>query len=206
MAQVLLITMESEGTTQHQSLRKNGERTSMAMKKYGGLLLSEWMTAGIVVVVGTAVGFGMYVSNERDTIVDNAQASLAAIKTQLAPVVESAISDGRLLQCDNGLVDADVLENDYLTLSLRPLPINPSDYSEGYLPSIYVSSKKEDDGNEIFDTAKRLHKSMDKEERFTLRLRKKEDDEIAFSIVVSDAPICTDYVKQTTAQTSESNA
>ncbi len=169
--------------------------------------MSEWVTGVIVIVVSLTVGFGFFVSNQRNATVDQTREALTAIKSQIGPVVKNAIADGTLLRCDDDLIGAEMLAHDYLTLSVRPLPINPYDYTEGFLPSVYVASNRKTDGNEIFDTAKRLHSSLDEEDTFTLRLRKKEDDEIAFSIVVSESPVCTDYVHlQSKPKSDESKA
>ncbi len=160
------------------------------MKRYWGLLLSEWVTTAIVVVVAIAVGFGMYVGDQRDSMVAKAEESLAAIKSQLATAVKTAVANRTLLTCDNSLVDAEVLANDYLKLTVQPMPINPANLGEGYVTAVVVESKKTADGNDTFNTARRLYKALDKSKAYTLRVREKDDDEIAFSILVTEDPVC----------------
>jgi hypothetical protein len=68
----------------------------------------------------------------------------------------------------------------------------------GYGASIYVHSNKKADGNEIFDTAKRLHKTIKEKDEEVLRAVKiiKRDekkgiaDDIVFSILASADAIC----------------
>ena len=156
------------------------------MKRYWGFLLSELMTAAIVVVVSVAVGFGLYVSGQRDSMVEQAEESLAAIKAQLTTAAEN----GTPLTCDNASVGASVLTNDYLTLTLKPILVTTANLEKGYAPAVVVESTKETDSGDTFDTAKRLYDSLEKAEEYTLRVRQKVDDEIAFSILVTDDPVC----------------
>ena len=178
----------------------------MEYKRYGGLLVSEWMTAGIIVVVGAVVAFGFLVGGERDAMVEQAEASLVEMQEWVSPAVESAVSRGTLLTCDGSMVDPGMLANEFLTLSVRALPVNTEDFSEGYMPSVYVEASEESDGNDTFVTAKRLHSSLDDAEAFEVRLRKKEDEEIAFSVILSASPVCTEVAGQATPESPESQA
>ncbi|MFT4631175.1 MAG: hypothetical protein ACI9BC_000186, partial [Crocinitomicaceae bacterium] len=164
------------------------------MNKVSGYVVSEYVTAVIIVVVIIAVGFGFYVGGERDTMVEAAEASLAALKER----AEAAAEGGKLIACDNTLLDAGVLENAFLSLSIRPTLIDVTDPEAGYGAGIYVHSNKIADGNEIFDTTKRLHKALKENNKDALRsvkiIERDEkqgiEDQIKFSILASESAIC----------------
>jgi len=164
------------------------------VKKMSGYVVSEYVTAVIVVVVIIAVGFGFYVGGERDNMVESAGASLAAVKAR----ADAAAEGGKLIACDNSLVDADVLANAFLSLSIKPTLINPTDPEAGYGAGIYVHSNKKADGNEIFDTTKRLHKAFkenNKEALRSVKITERDEkrgigDAIEFSILASENAIC----------------
>jgi hypothetical protein len=164
------------------------------MNKVSGYVVSEYVTAVIIVVVIIAVGFGFYVGGERDAMVEAAEASLAALKER----AEAAAEGGKLIACDNSLLDADVLENAFLSLSIRPTLIDATDPEAGYGAGIYVHSNKIADGNEIFDTTKRLYKALKENNKDALRsvkiIERDEkqgiEDQIQFSILASESAIC----------------
>ncbi|MFT7091379.1 MAG: hypothetical protein ACJAYW_001342, partial [Candidatus Azotimanducaceae bacterium] len=155
------------------------------MKKMSGFVVSEYVTAVIILVVSVAVVFGLYVSNQRDNMVESAEASLEAVKMQAA----AAAKGGKLIACDDSLVEAEVLANGYISLSIRPTPIDESNLEEGYGAGIYVHSNKEADGSDTFVTAVRLHKAIkekDKEALRGLKIKKenKKEKDIEYSILL----------------------
>lgn len=156
------------------------------MKKFSGFLLSEYVTAIIIIIVSIAVVFGLYVGHQRDTMVERAKDTLAAIETQLAAAAETHT----LQSCDNSMVGADVLANDYLTFSIKSLPINAANPKEGYAAAVFVECDRKADGNDALDTAKRLYKSLDEGDKYTVTRTKKDKDAIAFHVMFSDYPVC----------------
>ena len=117
-----------------------------------GLLVSEWVTYTMLVIVVAAVIFGLRVSGERDVQAERAMATLDA----LAEEAERLAADGREVVCDDRLLDADVLANDYLALSIRPAPIDEDDESLGFGPALYVDVVEEEVSGDTWDTARRL--------------------------------------------------
>ena len=161
------------------------------MNKMSGFVVSEYVTAVIIVVVSIAVVFGLYVSNQRDNMVESAEASLASVKIQVATAAEG----GNLIACDNSLVQAGVLTNAFISLSIRPTPIDESNLEEGYGAGIYVHSNKEVDGNDTFITAMRLHDVIEEKDEGSLRGVKiekenKKKKDIEYSILLSDIASC----------------
>lgn len=117
-----------------------------------GLLVSEWVTYGFVVLAVAAVVFGMRVGGERDAQAERAMATLEALGEE----AERVVAAGGVLYCDDRLLDAEHLENDYLELSIRPAPIDEDDESLGFGPALYVSVVEEEVSGDTWDTAKRL--------------------------------------------------
>ena len=85
--------------------------------RIGGLLISEWVTWIMIVVVIAAVGFGFVVGGERDAQADAAVASLDAVAARWA----EADARGEMLTCSDEAADAGLLSNEYLELELRPI-------------------------------------------------------------------------------------
>lgn len=162
------------------------------MKKMSGFIVSEYATAVIIAVVSIAVVFGLYVGNQRNSMVESAEASLASVKAQAAAAAES----NNLIACDDSFVQADVLANAFISLSIRPTPIDESNLEEGYGAGIYVHSNKEADGNDTFVTALRLHEAIEEKDAASLRgvrieKANKEEKDIAYSILLSERAICS---------------
>jgi hypothetical protein len=161
------------------------------MNKAAGLLTSEIVTYVLIAAIVVAVAFGMFVSSERDDMVELAQVSIETIR-QLS---EAAAGDDNPLVCDNSLVTADVLANDFLSLSIKPILKNEEDDSAGFGPGLHVLSNKEEDGNDVFVTAKRLYESIKENDEDRLREFVNEDDRIEYFVLISDTVSCVDYTK-----------
>jgi hypothetical protein len=82
------------------------------MNKISGCVVSEVVTAIIIVIVIIAVGFCFYVGRERDAMVEAAESSLAVVKAR----ADAAAEDGKLITCDDSLVEDDVLANAFISL------------------------------------------------------------------------------------------
>lgn len=124
-----------------------------------GLLVSEWVTYSFIVAAVVAVFFGMKVGGERDAQAERAMATLDALAEEAERVFES----GRALYCDDRLLDSDLLDNDYLSMSIRPAPIDEDDKSLGRGPALYVSVVEDEVSGDTWDTAKRLMALVKKE-------------------------------------------
>jgi hypothetical protein len=165
------------------------------MKNMSGLMLSEITTYIMLTMIVAAVAFGFYVSSERDGVVEAAEKSLAEIQA----VVEQAEQSGGSIACDSSLVSADILENEFLSLVIRPMPLDAHNLDKGYGVGVFVESKKEEDGNDTFVVAERLQEALavdpDDEDtgepEFTVRLSAQDEDEIAYGVLVSNTAICT---------------
>jgi hypothetical protein len=120
--------------------------------RFHGLLVSEWVTYGLIVAVIVAVVFGVRVGGERDAQAERAMATLDALGEE----AERVVAAGGVLYCDDRLLDADLLENDYLTLSIRPAPIDDKDESLGFGPALFVDVAEADVPGDTWDTAQRL--------------------------------------------------
>ncbi len=168
------------------------------MKRYAGLLASEWVTAGIVAVVGTAVGWGIFVGGQRDNMVENAKQTIVAVRDAVA----AAAGKDTLLACNNAMVGDSVLRNDYLTFTIGTLPVPAESEQTRHSPAIFLRTEKAVDSNDTFQTTKALHKALDDDDAFTLKTTKHNDDEIAFAVVLSEFPICeaTHLVSPATAE------
>jgi hypothetical protein len=116
------------------------------------LAVSEWVVYSFVGITAIAVIVGFVVGGERDTQADRAMNTLLALTEE----VESRVSAGSQLVCDNRLLDPEFLANDYLTLSISQAPINENDKSLGYGPALYVSVVEEEVSGDTWNTAKRL--------------------------------------------------
>lgn len=122
------------------------------LRRVYGLLVSEWVTYTMIVMAVVAVFFGFQVGTERDTQAERAMATLDALTEE----AERAVAGGRSLICDDTLLDADRLANDYLTLSIRPAPIDEDDASAGFGPALHVDVVEKEVSGDTWDTAKRL--------------------------------------------------
>ncbi len=166
------------------------------MRKIYGLLISEWVTAILGVVVSVAVGFGLYVSHERDNMVALAEASIETLQNQVIATAEM----GTPIACDDSLANADVLANPFISLSIKPVRIDESNREAGFGPGVYVHSNKEADGNDTFVTAQRLHKALKEKDENALRkvriekVNKKPVD-ISYAILLSDTAVCEKATK-----------
>lgn len=122
------------------------------LRRFYGLLVSEWITYTMIVIAVAALFFGFKVGGERDGQVERAMAMLDA----LAEEAERIVASGGVLICDDRLLDTETRANDYLTLSIRPAPIDEDDESLGFGPALYVDVVKEEVSGDTWDTAHRL--------------------------------------------------
>lgn len=151
-----------------------------------GMVLSEIMTVILMIAVVSAIAFGIYVSSVRDASVEKAEASLVEIMS----VVKAAQGSGISISCDNSLVDTDVLANDYIPLTIKPMPFTLENIDQGYGVGVFVSSVREEDGNDTFVAAERLQVALAESEKFTVRMSLQDEDEIAFGVLMSDEVVC----------------
>ncbi|MFT6435376.1 MAG: hypothetical protein ACJAVI_003431 [Candidatus Azotimanducaceae bacterium] len=164
----------------------------MLMKKNSGLILSEIMTALLAVIGIIGVAFGLYVSHERDNMVESAKASIAAAKAR----VDGAVEGSTPIHCDDSLLEADTLSNLFSSLSITRTLITPE---LGYGPSMFVSSNKEADGNDTFVTAERLLRAIEKKDEYEFRISKDDDDEIEYRVLLSEFAVCEDTLEASAA-------
>lgn len=157
------------------------------MKYQLGLILSEVVTYTMCVMVAAGVAFGFYVSSQRDAMVRLAEQSLASIKS----TVEVVEKKGELIPCSDDLVAAEVLENDFLDLTIKPMLMKPGDFASGYGVGVYVKSNRLEDGNDTFVTAEQLQTHLSESSVYPVRMSQQSEDEIAYSILVSEAPVCS---------------
>jgi hypothetical protein len=122
------------------------------LRRVYGLLISEWVTYGMIVVVVAGVIFGFRVGAERDAQAERAMATLDALTAE----AERVVASGGILVCDDRLLDPGQLANDYLALSIRPAPIDEDDASLGSGPALYVDVVEEEVSGDTWDTAGRL--------------------------------------------------
>ena len=132
--------------------------TGSAMKRYFGLLVSEWVTAIMVVVVTAAVIYGFRVGGERDASVAKANDALEALKAR----AEEALALGEALRCDSSLLGPEVLQTPFLPLAVIAVPVDPKDRSAGYAPALVVEVQKDQVNGDTWDTAQRWLKSLKK--------------------------------------------
>jgi hypothetical protein len=132
--------------------------TGSAMKRYFGLLVSEWVTAIMVVVVTAAVIYGFRVGGERDASVAKANDALEALKAR----AEEALALGEALRCDSSLIGPEVLQTPFLPLAVIAVPLDPKDRSAGYAPALVVEVQKGQVNGDTWDTAQRWLKSLKK--------------------------------------------
>ena len=158
----------------------------LAMKHMSGMVLSEIMTVTLIIAVGCAIAFGIYVSSVRDASVDKAEASLVEIMS----VVKSAQESGMSISCNNSLVGAEVLANDFIPLTIKPMPFSLENTAQGFGVGVFVSSVREEDGNDTFIAAERLQVSLAESEKFTVRMSMQGEDEIAYAVLMSDEVAC----------------
>lgn len=128
------------------------------MKRYFGLLVSEWVTAIMVVVVTIAVLYGFRVGGERDASVAKANDALEALKVR----AEEALALGEALRCDSSLLGPELLQTPFLPLALIAVPVDPKDRSAGYTPALVVDVQKDQVSGDTWDTAQRWLKSLKK--------------------------------------------
>lgn len=122
------------------------------MRRYYGLFVSEWVTYTLLVMAVVALIFGFRVSGERDAEAERAMATLDDLKEE----AERIVAMGGTLVCDDTLLDADALANEYLILSIRPTPIDEDDASAGFGPALHVNVVEEEVSGDTWDTANRL--------------------------------------------------
>ena len=132
--------------------------TGSAMKRYFGLLVSEWVTAIMVVVVTAAVIYGFRVGGERDASVAKANDALEALKVR----AEEALALGEALRCDSSLLGPEVLQTPFLPLAVIAVPVDPEDRSAGYAPALVVDVQKDQVNGDTWDTAQRWLKALKK--------------------------------------------
>jgi hypothetical protein len=175
------------------------------MKYSRGLVLSEVVTYTMLIIIGAAVAYGFFVSHQRDQAVTMAKASIVEIQA----AVLHAESQGMAVVCSNELVSADVLENDYLPLAIKPMMIYEGDFQAGYAPGVFIESKREENGNDHFVSAERLQAALMEpgkgtnaegaEPAYVVRLSAQTEDEIAYGVLLSDTATCTDSLASNTA-------
>jgi hypothetical protein len=132
--------------------------TGSAMKRYFGLLVSEWVTAIMVVVVTVAVIYGFRVGGERDASVAKANDALEALKAR----AEEALALGEVLRCDSSLLEPELLQTPFLPLAVIAVPVDPKDRSAGYAPALVVDVQKDQVSGDTWDTAQRWLKALKK--------------------------------------------
>jgi len=129
--------------------------------RIGGLLISEWVTWIMIVVVIAAVAFGVVVGGERDAQAEAAVASLDAVGTQW----DEAEASGESLVCSGAAVDAELLANEFLDLELRPVAFDADDPSAGTGPGVLIEVYGKRDGNDALETARSLLKMLEEAEQ-----------------------------------------
>lgn len=132
--------------------------TGSAMKRYFGLLVSEWVTAIMVVVVTIAVLYGFRVGGERDASVAKANDALEALKAR----AEEALALGEALRCDSSLLGPELLQTPFLPLAIIAVPVDPKDRTAGYAPALVVEVQKDQVSGDTWDTAQRWLKALRK--------------------------------------------
>ncbi|MGB0267717.1 MAG: hypothetical protein ACPF9T_07735 [Pseudomonadales bacterium] len=128
------------------------------MKRYFGLLVSEWVTAVMIVAVSAAVLYGFQVGRERDASVAQAEAALG----ELLILAEAAQAADELLQCDETILPAAMLQTTFLPLTVGAVPLDPADPGKGYAPALVVEVEKSVAQGDRWDTAKRWLKALKK--------------------------------------------
>lgn len=129
--------------------------------RIGGLLISEWVTWIMVVVVAAAVVFGFVVGGERDAQADAAVASLEAVAARWA----EADARGEALTCSPESVDGELLSNEFLTLALQPIALDVDDPAAGRGPGVLIEVYGKRDGNDALETARSLLKQLKEAEK-----------------------------------------
>lgn len=129
--------------------------------RIGGLLISEWVTWIMIVVVIAAVAFGVVVGGERDAQAEAAVASLDAVGTRW----DEAEARGESLVCSDAAVDAELLANEFLDLELRPVALDSDDPSAGTGPGVLIEVYGKRDGNDALETARSLLKMLEEAEQ-----------------------------------------
>jgi hypothetical protein len=132
--------------------------TGSAMKRYFGLLISEWVTAIMVIVVTIAVIYGFRVGGERDASVAKANDALEVLKAR----AEEALALGETLRCDSNLLGDELLQTPFLPLAVIAVPVDPKDRSAGYAPALVVEVQKDRVNGDTWDTAQRWLKALKK--------------------------------------------
>ena len=165
------------------------------MKKAAGMMTSEIATAIIGIVVCSGIGFGWYVSAERDDMVDRAIASIDALEAQVA----SAQTAATPVRCDEQLLAPELYANDFITLRIRPTPLDDSDPDAGFGPGFYVETEREENGEDAFVSSERLYKALKESSEDKLRWVTEEEDEIRFSVLATDAVQCENLEGQVVA-------
>ena len=151
-----------------------------------GVYLSEVVVGIMLIVIAAGVAFGFYVSGQRGAVVTSAAESIAEVKL----AIEQAKQGGVPLTCSDALVSAELLQNEFITLSVKPMAITAGDASAGYGAGVFVSSSREEDGNNRFLAAEQLEQSLTEVESYTVRLSKQDEDNIAYGVLLIDEPVC----------------
>ena len=128
------------------------------MKRYFGLLVSEWVTAVMIVGVSAAVLYGFQVGRERDASVAQAEAALG----ELLILAEAAQAADELLQCDETILPEAMLQTTFLPLTVGAVALDPADPGKGYAPALVVEVEKSVAQGDRWDTAKRWLKALKK--------------------------------------------
>lgn len=190
MAYYLLCSTEVETTSTRRNLsfidtiQMRG--LAVIMKKISGLILSEVISLILVIIIVSAVGFGFYVSGQRDDMVESAELTLKAIATQAKSRIESDTS----VPCDPSAIAADKMKNAFLALAVEPVLVDPEQPDSGYTLALYVHSNLDEDGGDSFVTAERLHDAIEEKAEYKLRVVEKTDDNIEYFILSSDQESC----------------
>ena len=120
--------------------------------RFLGRAVSEWVVYSFVALTIVATIFGFMVGRERDAQAERAMETLQA----LTEAAENRVAAGSELVCDETLLDPALLANEYLTLTIRPAPVDEDDKALGYGPALYVSVVEKEVSGDTWDTAKRL--------------------------------------------------
>jgi hypothetical protein len=156
------------------------------MKKISGLILSEVVSLLLVIMIVSAVGFGYYVSSQRNDMVASAELTIAAITAQANKRIESDTD----IPCDPSKVAAEILENEFIALTVEPVLVDPTQPDSGYTLALYVRSNQVEDSGDSFVTAELLHDATKEKAESTLRVIQQTDDDIEYFILSSDRESC----------------
>jgi hypothetical protein len=155
------------------------------MKREAGLILSEVVAMSLLMAVALGVAFGIYVGSVRDGVVESAEVSLKEIEAAIVQAQENEWP----ITCRDSLVGVEVLQNDYLSMTIKPMRISLEE-NKGYGVGVFIESSRDRDGNDAFTSAEKLEKSLSESDDYTVRLSLQGEDDIAYGILISETGLC----------------